>query len=144
MLVPYGYFEREEQLCERLQEAFTFRECVYCETDLMTVLTYEDRALFESIIEKAMDACTLLNIPVELHFRPLYEYVEQGLRLEYRLSQFACCLITINADSVHPAVAQAQIALAMFSNKLMNGRPVDFIASAEPETTPDYREERYR
>ena len=113
MLVPYGYFEREKQLFDKLQEALAFRKCVYYGTDLMTALAYEDRALFELVIEKTIDNCMTLNIPVALHFKTMYVHDENGIRLEYRLSQFACCLITMNADSIYPAVAQAQIVLAL-------------------------------
>jgi DNA-damage-inducible protein D len=113
VLVPYGYFEIEKQLVQRLFYALAVSRCKHRGSDLRNALTYSDLEKFESVIKKAKKACITLRIPVAAHFRTLFICSPQGLFRDYMLSPFACYLITMNADSSYPAVAKAQVFLAM-------------------------------
>ena len=112
MLVPYGYFEREERFMRELMDTFALSQCTYRALDLMDALTYRSFEEFEAVINKAKAVCLSLKIPADAHYRDVYVSSPNGLRHDYRLSRLACYLITINADSAYPAVAKAQFYLA--------------------------------
>ena len=112
MLVPYGYFEREEILLNELSDALAFSRCSCRALDLMEALSYRSFDEFEAVINKAKKVCSSLRIPVDSHYRKVFVRSPKGLYPDYRLSRFACYLITVNADSDYPAVAKAQVYLA--------------------------------
>ena len=112
MLVPYGYFEREEQLRQKLLDALALGQCTYRALDLMEALTYPSFDEFEAVIRKAKAVCSSLGIPQDAHYREVYVSSPRGLYHDYCLSRFACYLITVNAESGYPAVAKAQVYLA--------------------------------
>jgi DNA-damage-inducible protein D len=116
MLVPYGYFERQEQLQQKLLDAWALVQCPYRAMDLMEALAYPNFEEFEAVVRKAKAVCSGLRIPENAHYREVYVSSPRGLYRDYRLSRFACYLITVNADSSYPAVAKAQVYLAMRSN----------------------------
>jgi DNA-damage-inducible protein D len=110
MLVPFGFFDGSF-FDDVLEKAMADR-CVYFASDLMASLDYDDRDRFEEAVHKAMQSCATLNIPVRYHFRIVFVSHRNGLYGDYRLSSFACYLITMNADPGYPAVARAQHILA--------------------------------
>ena len=112
MLVPYGYHELEKRLFFELFDALSVLQCRYSALKLMHDLTYRNYSDFEIIIGKAKNVCLSLNIPLQYHFKQIYICSDAGISVDYRLSKFACYLITINADSSYPAVARAQVYLA--------------------------------
>ena len=113
MLVPYGYFEVEKRLLRKLNEALAMRQCIYRASDLMHALTYRNVHEFGAVVEKAKNASFGLRIPLGYHFKSIYISRPEGLYREYRLSRFACYLITVNADSSYPAVARAHVLLVI-------------------------------
>lgn len=115
MLVPQGYFETEGWISQKLHDAVVLAKCVYRGTDLMEALSYKDFDEFETVVRKAMRACLSLQLPLMDHYRTIYVSVPNGLYRDYRLSRFACYLITVNADSSYPAVAKVQADLGMRS-----------------------------
>ena len=117
MLVPYGYFEREERPLREFLDALALGQCTYRALDLMDALTYRSFDEFESVIKKAEAVCSTLRIPVEAHYREIFVSSPKGLYRDYRLSRLACYLITVNADSGYPAVANAQVYLATRSGR---------------------------
>jgi DNA-damage-inducible protein D len=117
VLVPYGYFEREERLSRGLLDALALGQCTYRALELMDALTYRSVDEFEAVIKKAKAVCSTLRIPVEAHYREIYVSSPKGLYRDYRLSRLACYLITVNADSTYPAVAKAQLYLATRSGR---------------------------
>ena len=112
MLVPYGYFERQERPLRELMDALALSRCTYRASDLMEALMYRSFDEFENVIKKTEAVCSTLRIPVEAHYREIFVSSPTGLYRDYRLSRLACYLITVNADSGYPAVANAQVFLA--------------------------------
>ena len=116
MLVPYGYFERQDQVSQKLYDAKALGHCIYRGFDLLEALAYTDFDEFERAVTKAKRVCVSLHIPLGNHFRTVYAGSPTGIYRDYRLSRFACYLITVNADSGIPAVARAQVGLTMRLN----------------------------
>ena len=110
MLVPYGFFD-DSFIEDVLDQAMT-SHCVYFASDLMASLNFDDMALFEEAVQRAMQACATLSIPVRYNFQTVFVAHRNGLSKNYRLSGFACYLITMNADPRYPGVARAQHILA--------------------------------
>ena len=111
--VPYGQSARQNSIEESIDEALAASQCCFWISDVMRALTYDSDALFTAVVQKAMQACVTRRVPVQHHFRSVFVAGRVGVRRDYRLSRFACYLITMNADPRYPAVAEAQIRLAV-------------------------------
>lgn len=79
---------------------------------LMEWLGYDSPQAFQGVITKAMGACTRLGLdPTEAFIRE--EVIEDGKPVKtYRLTRFACLIVSMTADSKKPEVAQAKAILA--------------------------------
>lgn len=86
------------------QNGFTY----WFASDLMDVLGYESYASFKKAINRAIQACATLNIDIVDNFVQQNRTVKGESLADYRLSRFACYLVSMNADPKKPAVAQAQ------------------------------------
>lgn len=87
--------------------------------EFMASLGYETWSSFQKVINKAMASCVALgvNIP-EVFISDVF--VEDGKRVDtYRLTRFACFLVTMHADSKKPQVAQAKTVLAAIADALV-------------------------
>lgn len=75
------------------------------EADLMAALDYKSPNSWRGVMNRAIQACMTLDIPVDHHFVP----VPGGGR---KLTRFACYLIAMNGDPKKVEVAAAQAYLA--------------------------------
>ena len=94
--------------------------------DLMRALGYETDASFEKVIRRAQKACLALNIPIEDNFKREPVLVEGHQVNEYRLTRFACYLVSMNGDPRKPQVAKAQAYFADLAQAFQ-----DAVADAE-------------
>lgn len=62
-------------------------------------------------LKRAMNACLALNLPIEQHFRCTYVCHQQTVVPSWKLSETAFRLVLLNANPVHPKVAQFQLKL---------------------------------
>jgi DNA-damage-inducible protein D len=81
--------------------------CWYA-SDLAQMLGYQSLASFSKAINRAISACTALNIPVMENFQQVRRTVEGVTIDDYKLSRFACYLATMNGSTSKPQVAAAQ------------------------------------
>lgn len=80
-------------------------------SELCEMLGYADYKSFLKSINKAISVCTSLNMQIYQHFIPL----EDG---DYRLTRFACYLVTMNADAKKENVAKAQVYFASLADAI--------------------------
>ena len=103
--VADGPFDEYEMLSR--YEALLVRDTA---SHLFRLLGYEgDEAEQQRILLQALMVCRQSGISISRHFRKIFVHGEAGIQPDYLLTDLACYLITINADTGHPAVAQAQI-----------------------------------
>ena len=76
--------------------------------DFMRMLGYESLAAFQKPINKAIATCTALNIPVVENFEQVQRIVNGETAPDFKLTRFACYLVSINGDVRKPEVASAQ------------------------------------
>jgi len=76
--------------------------------DLMEMLGYENFKTFENAINKAIQACTTLKIPILGNFTQEEREIQGQKVLDYKLSRFACYLTAMNSDTRKKQVAIAQ------------------------------------
>lgn len=76
--------------------------------DLMQMLGYESFTAFENAINKAIQACATLKIPILDNFVQVQREIDGRQVRDYKLSRFACYLTTMNGDVKKPQVAKAQ------------------------------------
>jgi DNA-damage-inducible protein D len=97
--------------------------------DFMASLGYDSWASFKGVIKRAMGSCAHLEIGIDDCFIGK-TIIEDGKPLDtYKLTRFACLLVTMHADSKKPEVAQAKVALAAIADALI----ADSISSAALE-----------
>jgi DNA-damage-inducible protein D len=77
-------------------------------TQYMQMLGYESMQAFEQAINRAIGTCTTLGIAVVENFEQCESEVSGQRTADYKLSRFACYLISMNGDVRKPQVAQAQ------------------------------------
>ena len=62
-------------------------------------------------IERAMNVCRTLQIPIRRNFKPVYIYRDSGIIKDWRLSDLGRKLVILNGNSKNPYVAKLQIQL---------------------------------
>jgi len=77
-------------------------------SDLMVALGYDGFSSFKTVINRALSACTSLNIDIFDNFTKIERTVNGKNVEDYKLSRFACYLIAMNGDPKRYQVAQAQ------------------------------------
>jgi len=85
---------------------------------LMEVLDYKDWRVFQEVIERARQACEMSGNFSTNHFVPFPEMVAVGSgarrqRDNWKLSRYACYLVTMNGDPSKPEIASAQTYFTM-------------------------------
>jgi len=76
--------------------------------DFMKMLGYENLTAFQKPINKAIATCTALNIPVLENFQQVSRIVDGVSVPDFKLTRFACYLVSINGDVRKAEVAAAQ------------------------------------
>ena len=76
--------------------------------DFMQMLGYENLTAFQKPINKAIATCTALNIPVLENFQQVSRIIDGVSVSDFKLTRFACYLVSINGDVRKPGVAAAQ------------------------------------
>lgn len=90
--------------------------------EFMRTLGYETWASFQKVINKAMASCAALNVQIPDAFIP-DTFMEDGRSAHgFRLTRFACFLVTMHADSKKPQVVQAKAVLAAVADALVEQR----------------------
>lgn len=94
----------------------------WCARELQAVLKYKEWRKFENVILKAKKACKNSNLLVLNHFVQSAKMVSIGSgaqrkQKDYKLTRYACYLITQNADSNKEVVALAQTYFAIQTRK---------------------------
>ena len=94
--------------------------CYWDARQFMRDLGYETWPSFQSVITKAMGSCTKLGIDPTESFIPDSSVDSDGKHQKtYKLTRFACFLISMHADSKKPEVAQAKTILAAIADRLV-------------------------
>jgi DNA-damage-inducible protein D len=88
--------------------------------EFMGALGYETWASFQNVITKAMGSCAKLNLDPTESFIPENIVLADGRPTKtYRLTRFACFLVSMHADSKKPQVAKAKTVLAGIADQLI-------------------------
>ena len=90
--------------------------------ELQKVLEYAKWQKFELLIQKAINSCEKSKHKVLDHFTQVGKMVEIGSNtkrktIDYKLSRYACYLITMNGDSRKEVIALAQTYFAVQTRK---------------------------
>lgn len=96
---------------------------------LMEMLNYSDYREFKKVINRAIKACLSIGLEIDDNFIPIEIEIDGSKVNDYKLSRFACYLISINGNPKNPEVAKAQayfISLAeAFKNYLNESNNLD-------------------
>ncbi|HEY5505690.1 MAG TPA: BRO family protein [Sedimentisphaerales bacterium] len=87
--------------------------------EFMVALGYENWGTFQKVINKAIASCAQLGITIGDVFIPHTIVEGQKVTHTFKLTRFACFLVSMHADSKKPEVAQAKIALAALADALI-------------------------
>lgn len=90
--------------------------------EFMVALGYDSWPSFQKVITKAMGSCAKLGIDPTEAFIPA-TILENGKEIKtYKLSRFACFLVSMHGDSKKEEVAKAKALLAAIADKLVEER----------------------
>ena len=84
--------------------------------DVMPLLGYDSFPSFETAINKAIRACTSLDIPLHDVINPIERETGGASQRDYKLSRFGCYLVAVNGDVAKPEVAAAQAYLVTLAD----------------------------
>lgn len=87
--------------------------------EFMRELGYESWQSFSNVINKAIGSCARLGLDVVDAFISDTYLLDGKEQRTYRLTRFACLLVTMHADSKKPEVAAAKTALAAIADRLI-------------------------
>lgn len=91
--------------------------------DFMIELGYDTWTSFQQVVNRAMASCAQLGIDITEVFIPLNYVDDEGKQLSsFKLTRFACLLVTMHADSKKPRVSQAKVALAGIADAIISQR----------------------
>lgn len=77
--------------------------------EFMAMLGYANFVTFrKTVMERAHNTCLRLQIPIGEHFAEFTRDIDGFPQTDFKLTRFACYLISMNGDTRKPAVAQAQ------------------------------------
>ncbi len=80
-------------------------------SDLFPELEMKNESLFNKSILRAQTVCTTLNLPLHRHFKKIYRTSGKHTYCDYKLSNTAYLLVSINGDVESKKVAQIQMQL---------------------------------
>jgi DNA-damage-inducible protein D len=90
--------------------------------EFMVSLGYDSWSTFQQVITKAMGSCAKLGIDPTESFVPATFFENEKEIKTYKLSRFACFLVSMHADSKKAEVAKAKALLAAIADKLIEER----------------------
>lgn len=99
--------------------------CYWLDTEVMRVFGYDDMALFNKVLVKAMNTCTTLGQDPWEDFFQFSHTDSFGVQGRYKLSRFACFLIAQNADKTKIQVVLAQYMLARMATVVLQQSDID-------------------
>lgn len=88
--------------------------------EFMGALGYEHWSTFQKVINRAISSCARLGIDIAEVFIPQVLIQEGKVIHTFKLTRFACFLITTHADDKKPEVASAKLALADLADTLIS------------------------
>ena len=89
----------------------------------MASLGYDNWPTFQKVLTKAMASCANLGLDPTESFTPFMFLGEDGKEVRsYKLSRFACFLVSMHADSKKEEVAKAKVVLAAIADRLIQER----------------------
>ena len=113
------HFNEEEENFESYskENGFTY----WLATDLMKWLGYSTAQSWNNVINRAIQTCTTLSMPIFDHFIQVQVAVDGGKTTQdFKLSRFACYLVAMNGDNKKENVALAQAYFATIAEAIQN------------------------
>jgi hypothetical protein len=87
-------------------------DLLYYASDIMDKLGCEKDEEIDEAIQRVVQVCQSLNIPLKRNFRRIYRYDGFKMITDWKISPLACYLLMINGNPCNPNVAKAQIFFA--------------------------------
>lgn len=77
--------------------------------DLMEFLGYDDYKKFNTVVQRAIATCVTVGVDIVDTFIPIKRTIGGEELPDYKLSRFACFLVSMNGDPKKERVAEAQV-----------------------------------
>lgn len=90
--------------------------------DFMNLLGYESWQSFKGVINKSIASCAHLEIDIQENFISCEYCYEEKIVRGYKLTRFACFLVTMHADSKKEEVSQAKAVFAAVADQLIQNQ----------------------
>ena len=87
------------------------RKLRYYASELQLALGLNHVGELTEAVKRAMRACQSQQLPLNEHFKAIYRCQEQGLILDWKLSELGYSMVLLNSDPAYPLVARMQLEL---------------------------------
>ena len=78
-------------------------------SELMEEMGYHTEDDFKKALDRTFEVCCTMHIPIQLHFRQVFVYDEQGIHPDWQLTDLGSYLLLVNGSSRNDRVALAQL-----------------------------------
>lgn len=79
--------------------------------DVAEQLGFSSFEALSQAVERAMQVCRVLNLPMEQHFKVIYKNTSKGVLCDWKISQLGKALMCINGETDNAKVAKMQVEL---------------------------------
>jgi len=86
-------------------------------SELMDNLGYRDDNDVHEALTRAFEVCCTLQISIPAHFKKIYRFNDDRMKVDWQVSDLACYLLLINGNSCNPNIARAQLKAIVFSRE---------------------------
>lgn len=101
----------ENPYFEEFVQGLHDRNLQYYASDIQQLLSMLEFKQLDEPIRRAMEVCRREGISLDEHFKPIYRCKESNTLRDWKLSGLGYCLVMLNCNPAHPAVARMQLSL---------------------------------
>jgi hypothetical protein len=110
----------EEVMVDELFSPLGEMDLLYYASDIMEKLGCEQEDEIDNAIQRVVQVCQSLNIPLKRNFKRIYRYDGNKMSTDWKLSSLASYLLMINGNPCNPNVAKAQLFFAVKNSNHSN------------------------
>lgn len=108
MLARYYEYNYTDPLIESFFSNINELNYRYYASELLNRLMQTEDFDFDKSIHKAIAILRLTGIPVQEHFTCIYRSAARGMRRDWKMSELACSLVIISAETANREIEETQ------------------------------------
>lgn len=111
MLAKYYEYNYTDPMIELFLSRMNDLNYRYYASELLNRLLQSEDFNFDVSMRKAIAILRLTGIPVQQHFTCIYRSAPRGMQRDWKLSELACSLVVISAETENQEIEEIQQAM---------------------------------